>query len=284
MKQLLLLLSLVSSLNCSPTEFVILITSFNNGQYVKRNLDLIMCQESTVPFQVIYVNDQSTDNTGALVDAYAQEHSIPNYKLQIIHNKERLGSGGGNIYNSVHNYIEDHKVVVCVDGDDFLAHTKVLKRLEREYQDPDVWMTYGSFVVIPEGVRWSICGGYPDDVIQQRSFRQHHNVPSHLKTFRAKLYKQIKREDLINDKTGTFYDKTWDMAMQFPMLEMCAPAYPGGINHSRHIDDILYMYNFDNPLSDYQDTGRDEQIHLDRKIRKEQPYEPLNSLFEEDQF
>ena len=84
--------------------------------------------------------------------------------------------------------------------------------------------------------------------------------------------------DLINDETGTFYDKAWDMAMQFPMLEMCAPAYPGAVNHSRYIEDILYMYNFDNPISDYQDSGREEQVHLDRKIRRKQPYEPLGSI------
>ncbi len=287
MKLLLLALALVSTLQCSliecsPTEFVILITSFNNEQYVERNLDWAMSQQSTIPYQVIYVNDQSTDNTGPLVDAYKEKHDLADHQLLVVHNKERLGSGGGNIYNTVHNFIEDHKVVACVDGDDYLGHTGVLRRLEQEYQDPDVWMTYGSFVVIPEGVRWTICGGYPNDVIQQRSFREHFNVCSHLKTFRARLYKQIKREDLINDETGTFYDKAWDMAMLFPMLEMCA-GYDG-TNHSRYIEDILYMYNFDNPMSDYQDAGREEQIRLDRKIRKKQMYEPLESLFEPEYF
>lgn len=280
MKRLLLALTLIGTVQCSPVEFVILITSFNNEHYVKRNLDSVMSQQSTAPYQVIYVNDQSSDSTGALVDAYALEHNLSPYQLLVVHNKERLGSGGGNIYNTVHTLIEDHKVVVCVDGDDFLTHTGVLKRLEKEYQDPDVWMTYGTFVVIPEGIRWTACAGYPEEIITERSFRTCHNVPSHLKTFRARLFKQIKREDLINDETGTFYDKAWDMAMMFPLLEMCA-SYDG-INHSRYIEDLLYMYNNDNPISDHKDTGRQEQIRLDRKIRKEQPYEPLDSLFEED--
>ncbi len=279
---LILAFSFFSSLQSSPIQFVILITSFNNEKYVTRNLDYAMSQQSTVPYQVIYVNDQSTDNTAALVNDYKRTYDLPDSRLLVINNEERLGSGGGNIYRTVHTHIEDYKVVVCVDGDDYLAHTQVLKHLEKVYANPDVWMTYGSFVVIPEGIHWTICGGYPDDVIQQRSFRKHYNVPSHLKTFRAALYKRIKREDLINDETGTFYDKAWDMAMMFPLLEMCAPYDAESPNHSYYIDDILYMYNYDNPLSDYQDTGREEQMRLDRKIRRLKPYEPLDSLFEEE--
>ncbi len=278
MKRLLALLAFASILQGSPIEFVILITSFNNEQYVARNLDSVMYQKSTVPYQVIYVNDQSTDNTGALVDAYKKERGFTDQQLLAVHNEVRLGSGGGNIYNTVHNYIEDHQVVVCVDGDDFLNYTGVLKRLEQVYQDPNIWMTYGSFVVIPEGVRWTMCGGYPEDVMQERNFREYYNVPSHLKTFRARLYKQIRREDLINPKTGSFYDKAWDMAMLFPMLEMC------GTEHSYYIEDLLYIYNNDNPISDHKDTGRQEQIRLDRQIRNKERYKPLDSLFEEDPF
>jgi glycosyltransferase involved in cell wall biosynthesis len=238
-----------------------------------------MAQKSTLPFQTIYVNDQSTDRTGALVDAYKEEHQLTDNQLLVIHNEQRLGSGVGNIYNVVHKYIEDYNVVVCVDGDDFLAYSGVLKRLEKEYQDPAVWMTFGSFVAIPEGIRFSNCTGYPEQVIKTRSFRYDYTVPSHVKTFRAKLFKQIKREDLINPETGNFYTKAWDSAMLLPMFEMC--AHYDGTNHSRFISDILYIYNNNNPLSDHRGDSRDEQLRLDRLIRKKPPYEPLRSLFGE---
>ena len=157
---------------------------------------------------------------------YAKKHHLDKSKLLLINNKVQLGSGIANIYNTVHNRIDDHTVVVCVDGDDYLSFPGVLERLEKEYADPDVWMTYGRFVVYPAGEFWSLCWGYDDEVIRTRSFRQDHNVPSHIKTFRAKLFKQIKKEDLIDPETGTFYTKAWDMAMLFPMLEMCAPKDP----------------------------------------------------------
>jgi glycosyltransferase involved in cell wall biosynthesis len=263
-----------------PVEFVVLVTSYNNEVYVDRNLDSIFCQRSSHPFQTIYVNDCSTDSTRARVEAYANRYDLDTSQLLIVNNTSQRGSGLANIYETVHNLIEDHKVVVCVDGDDFLSFSGVLERLEKEYSNKDVWMTYGRFVVIPAGEFWSACWNYPEEVIKKCSFRKHPNVPSHLKTFRAKLFKKIKRSDLVDEK-GNFYTKAWDMAMMFPMLEMCSPKGIHGVNHSRFIEDtVLYMYNFANPLGDAQSThGREEQMGLDRMIRSKKPYEPLGSLF-----
>jgi glycosyltransferase involved in cell wall biosynthesis len=262
-------------------EFVVLVTSYNNENYIEKNLDSIFCQRSSQPFLTIYVNDCSKDGTKDRLEKYAQKHNLDESKLLVINNDIQLGSGIANIYNTVHNIIDDQKVVVCVDGDDYLSFPGVLERLEKEYADPEVWMTYGRFVVYPAGEFWSICWGYDYEIIRERSFRKNENVPSHLKTFRAKLFKQIKKEDLIDPATGTFYTKAWDMAMQFPMLEMCAPKDPHGINHSRFIEDtVLYIYNFANPIGDAQNNGRIEQMNLDRLIRSKPPYEPLKNLYE----
>jgi glycosyltransferase involved in cell wall biosynthesis len=260
-------------------EFVILVTSYNNEKYVTRNLDSIVCQRSSKPFQIICVNDGSSDRTGQLMDDYAKSHGLTEPFLKIIHNKKRFGSALENIYNTVHTMIPDNKIVVCIDGDDTLSFGGVLARLEKEYADPDVWMTYGRFVVTPKGEFWTICGGYPEEVILSHSFRQHYNVPSHLKTFKASLFKKIKRTDLL-DPEGNIYRKAWDMAMLFPMLEMCAPKGPQGKNHSRFIaDTVLYVYNYDNPIGDSRtDAGRQEQIKLDRHIRSLPPYKPLDHL------
>ncbi len=277
---LLLALTIFSSLYATQEpEFVVLVTSYNNEKWVDRNLDSIICQRASRPFQIICVNDGSSDRTGELMDAYAKKHTLPESFLKIIHNKERVGSALENIYNTVHNHIEDHKIVVCVDGDDTLSFSGVLERLEKEYRNPDVWMTYGRFVVYPAGEFWTACQGYPEEVIRARSFRQHYNVPSHLKTFRAALFKKVRRVDLL-DPSGQIYRKAWDMAMLFPMLEMCAPKNATAPNHSVFIaDTVLYVYNYDNPIGDSRtDAGRLEQIKLDRHIRSLPPYEPLDTL------
>lgn len=261
-------------------EFVILVTSYNNEKYVQRNLDSLMNLRSTNPYSIICVNDGSSDRTGALMDEYGRKHKLDDSFYTVVHNKQRTGSALENIYNTVHTMIPNDKIVVCVDGDDTLSCTAVLERLEREYRNPNVWMTFGRFVVVPAGEFWSLCWGYPEEVIKERSFRQHHNVPSHLKTFRAALFKKIRKEDLIDPHTGGFYLKAWDMAMMFPLLEMCAPRDASGVNHSVFIDDmVLYVYNFDNPINDARvGAGREDQIKLDRYIRSLPPYKPLETL------
>lgn len=260
------------------TEFVILITSFNNEKYAERNLDSVVHQRSSNPYQIIIVEDGSTDRTGEIMDTYVRRNDLPESFIKIIHNKKRVGSALGNIYNAIHTYIPDHKVVVCIDGDDFAAHNGVLERLEKEYSDTDVWMTYGRFIVYPECVFWTNCWSYPDEVIQNRSFRKHPNVPSHLKTFRAALFKKIKKEDLLYE--GEFFKKAWDMAMLMPMLEMSAPKDAKSKNHSAFIEDtVLYIYNWNTHLNDGSTSaGREEQIQLHQFINKKEPYQPLDHL------
>lgn len=262
-------------------EFVILITSYNNEKYARRNLDSVVKQRSSKPYKILIIEDGSNDATGKIMDDYVKEHKLSDSFIRVIHNKERVGSALENIYNAIHTFIPDDKVVVCCDGDDTLSFNGVLERLEQEYRDPDVWMTYGRFIVYPAGEFWSRCWGYCEETIRSCSFRKDWwNVPSHLKTFRAKLFKKIKKEDLLYQ--GTFFKKAWDMAMLYPMLEMSAPVSPTASNHSVFIaDTVLYVYNWNNPLCDGHGLGLEEQQRLHNIVSSREPYKPLTSLWKE---
>ncbi|MBA3752405.1 glycosyltransferase family 2 protein [Candidatus Dependentiae bacterium] len=258
-------------------SFVLLVTSYNNEKYVERNLRSLLYQRSSTPYKIIYVNDCSTDNTGKLVDEFVARHSLSPDFIEVLHNEKRVGAALENIYNVVHSRIADDEIVVSIDGDDMLAHKGVLQRLEKAYANPEIWMTFGRFVVIPSGEFWMQCSSYPPEVIYSRTFRQSPNVPSHLKTFKAGLFKKIKKEDLCGPD-GSFFTKAGDMAFMFPMLEMCAPSSDVACNHSAFIEDtVLYMYNADTGLNDHY-IGREEQIKLDLFIRSKKTYKPLNSL------
>ena len=254
-------------------EFVIVIPSYNNERYAGENLDSACWQKSTYPYEIIYVNDCSSDKTGEVVEKYVAEHNLEG-KVRVIHNKERLGSGIANIYNAVHNYVADNKIVAILDGDDYLPHDNVLLTLEKYYENPDTWMAYSKLEYIPSH---HVTGEkIPDAVYKEKNIRMHHQWVTALRTFRASLFKKIKKEDLCYK--GAFMSVSWDEAFSIPMLEMCCSPCGCGLSHCVFIDDILYMYRYDNPINDYK-TKEALQYEVLQHVRQLKPYEPLQNLF-----
>ncbi len=139
--------------------------------------------------------------------------------------------------------LPDEAVVAILDGDDELFNADALGRVVQEYIDPAVWMTYGSFCYASNGRR-GLGSLFPLKVLQKASFRKEPWITSHLRTFKAWLFKKIVKEDLLHE--GKFYQVAWDLAIMFPMLEMAHNR------HIRYISNILYKYNDQNPLNDHR--------------------------------
>lgn len=244
----------------SQHQMVIVVPSYNNASWYRSNLDSIFSQQYD-SYRVIYIDDCSIDRTYELVEAYIQERGLQE-RVTLLRNSHRRGALE-NIYNAVHS-CKDWEVVVTVDGDDAFAHPDVLNLLDALYAKEDIWLTYGQFIEYPSGVR-GFCEEFPSEVIKNNSFRKHGCPVSHLRTFYAWLFKKIRKEDLLYQ--GKFYPMTWDKAMMLPMLEMCGGRF-------RFVPEILYVYNFNNPLNDCRVNG-ELQAHLARVIMREKPYEPL---------
>lgn len=261
----------------NPIEFVVVIPSYNNEQYARRNLESVITQQCDVPFSIIYVNDCSKDGTRDIVESLKKEYGLHDAFLKIINNPVRIGALA-NIYHTVHNEVKDHQIVVHLDGDDALAHTKVLQHLSKEYQDPNLYMTYGQFVFVPEGPGgrlWGTTYEIPREALLNKKVRTLVYVAQHLRTFKAGLFKKIKIEDL--QLNGKFYEMNADMATMIPMLEMSAPRDMNSPNHSKFIPDIMCMYTYNNPINDHV-VNRNLQLELEEVIRALPPYEPLDSL------
>jgi glycosyltransferase involved in cell wall biosynthesis len=241
-------------------EIVIIIPSFNNIQWYQQNLDSVIEQHYS-NWSAIYIDDCSPDGTGEVVKSYIHEKNMEN-KITLIPNEHRMGALC-NIFNSI-SKCHDEAIIVTLDGDDWFAHNKVLERINKEYSDPDVWMTYGSYMVYPDKTvgAWQ---QIPDSIIRANGFRQAKWVSSHLRTFYAKLFKLIKKEDLLHE--NQFFKVTWDMAFMFPMLEMAG-------THSRHISEILYVYNQSNPINDFK-INLPLVLSMDKLIRSKSKYSPL---------
>lgn len=259
-----------------PLEFVIVIPSYNNGvdngKWIKRNLQSIAQQKTSASMKAYSVNDCSVDDTAIIMDETVKKLKLGS-TVQVIHNTKRVGALA-NIDKTIRDNCKGHEVVVLLDGDDAF-NPQALRRLEAEYQDPEVWATYGSFVYYPSGDR-GFSQELPLEVWKTRSFRQHDFAFQHLRTFRAELFKRIDQAHL-KDKNGNYFEVAWDLAIMLPIAELCTPDDKSGKSHMRYISDILYIYNCNNPISDFR-TKRDLQIQTDNYIRSLPPYKPLERL------
>lgn len=243
-------------------QIVVVITSYNNAKYYQKNLDSVFNQDYE-NFSVIYIDDCSPDGTGDLVENYIKEHGKENLVV-LIKNKQNE-SQMANHYKAVH-MCPDDAIIVHVDGDDWLAHEQVLSRINEIYCTEDVWLTYGQAIEYPSG-RVSFARELYPNMVTDNAFRDYPFIFSHLRTFYAWLFKQIKLKDLLMDGTFRGMDPAPDAAFMYPMTEMAG-------KHVRFVPEVLYVKYCENPLSQcHLDAQR--QIACDETIRKWEKYQPL---------
>lgn len=260
-----LLFSIITSycFGRSP-EFVIIIPSYNNEKWAIENIDSAAKQDYE-HFEIIYIDDCSTDNTLGLMRKYVADHKLE-HRIRIVSNQKRQGALK-NFYTAIHD-CPDHKVIVMLDGDDKLADKDVLNYLASVYANKKIWITYGQFMHVPPGKIGS-CREFPEEIRKNNRFRSHEWVASHLRTCYAGLFKKIKREDLLY--RNEFCQMAWDNAIMFPMLEMASQ------DHIQFISKVLYIYNETNPMSDCR-VDRQLVQRIEAHIKSQKPYTPLAKL------
>jgi len=237
----------------SPTGrsmFRFVVPVYNAQAWIGKCLDSIRSQ-SIRQWQCVVVDDHSSDNTW---DEVQRAIGLDD-RFTAVRNPRRIGAFA-NIINAIDLHAPDPKdVIVTVDGDDWLAHDRVLERLLSVYRNPRAQMTYGQFRQQMSGhVGW--CREFPAEVKEARSYRVHDWIATHLRTFRYGLWRRIRRRDLNDPQTGRPWEMAWDVAMMMPMLEMCEP------DQVVFIPDVLYAYNDLNPLNDHKvDVRKQRDMH-----------------------
>lgn len=242
---------------------VIIIPSYNNSKWYIRNLSSVLDQEYD-NYRIIYIDDCSTDGMSESVVRFITKNDIDG-RVTYIRNAQRRGALA-NLHDAIYDCADD-EIVVTVDGDDWLEDSYACGIINSTYSASDVWITYGRYREYPSNLigAWR---AIPQDVIQGNAFRDHEWLSTHLRTFYAGLFKKIAPEDLLFQ--GKFFQKTWDMAFMFPMLEMAG-------THVHHMSDVLYVYNIDNPLNDFK-QDLDTVLYLENVIRRKKRYTPLDTL------
>jgi glycosyltransferase involved in cell wall biosynthesis len=240
---------------------VILTGFYNAEQYIEKCLGSIMGQTYTA-FTCYITHDLSTDNSVSLVKEMIKDDP----RFILVPDADKKLYQAGNFDRVIRNNpnISDNEVLIEVDGDDWLPHANVFKKIHEVYLDDNVWITNGSF-------RYSNGQfGFSSKQKIDENLRKAEMTCSHLRTWRAFLWRAIKEEDL-KDENGNYWQWSGDLCFMFPMLEM------SGDEHYTFIKDILYTYNAENPINEHKVNIVMVNNHASR-IRAKQKYNKLNGI------
>ena len=247
-------------------KLVVIIPSYNNERYYKKNLDSVFNQDYK-NFRVIYTDDASTDNTYSLVKEYIEAKGYQD-KVTLLHNDSNQGAMY-NVYHMVYQ-CEDDEIVVCLDGDDWFLPEKALTRINQAYHDPDVWVTYGNYCPwvngrINKGHK-SICKPIKFKMLEKS---MHRMIPwryMNPRTFYAHLFKKIPVAR-FQDRKGEFFKIAHDVAVMYNLIDLAA-------THTYFIQDTLMLYNLGTGINDF--VNRKEQMRVHNYISTQKN---LNKLF-----
>jgi glycosyltransferase involved in cell wall biosynthesis len=220
--------------------FVILITSHNNETYVEANLASVF-KQNYANYRVVYIDDASTDGTVEKVEEMVRRHRQQERFILIKNGQQKKGPE--NIYHAV-RACDDREVVVMLNGDDWLSEERVLERLNKYYSGEDVWMTYGSYYDYPRMTKGEYAQKMPYRIMKHGGVRAHLArgwILSHLQTFYAGLFKQIKLQDFLY--RGAFFENRADHAYMIPIMEMAR-------RHAQFLEEVMYIRNCENPLNE----------------------------------
>lgn len=258
----------------------VVIPSFNNELYCEKNI-LSTIDQKYSNFRIIYIDDQSTDQTYELVKKTVLSKNQSNrteLMRQFKHGAQCCGRFMGYMMT------DDDEIICNLDGDDFLydrddVHKlKALKYVESGYLK-GLWSTYGCFYK-SSGPQWmETTQTYPVEVIEKKMYRTHKFLCKHLRTGYSGLYKNIKIDDLMGPD-GKFLHMCTDIATQYPVCEMA-----GNLHANLLVP--TYIYNQDNSVmynnSWYNLEKKDNEEnkkyfdYVVEKIKTTKQYDTLNS-------
>jgi len=235
---------------------------WNASKYIEESINSVKNQ-AFKDFKIYLIDDVSTDDTVEKIKPLIEDDD----RFCLIKNKDKKFKLK-NIDDLIRNEseIDDEDIIVELDGDDQFANNNVLIIINNKYyNNPNLWLTNGSFIYKDGRIGFSNKVDYSQ--IRKQPFQF-----SHLRTWKAHLWKRINAED-FNHKFGNPIISAPDLAYSFPMIEMA------GNIHYEFIPEILYIYNDESPYNEFKDEsaggGKFQQFLCESEIRSKKPYEPI---------
>jgi glycosyltransferase involved in cell wall biosynthesis len=227
-------------------KLVIVSTFWNSEDYVADCIKSIKNQYYG-NFVVYMVDDMSTDNSyNVALDAIDGDE-----RFILIKNTEKKYKTK-NFIDVINNNpdIDWDDVIIEIDGDDQLSDNFVLGLINKIYMNENIWIC-GSKWMDKDGVVGNY-GKFSANKARIKSWNF-----SHMRTYRAFLFRTIKEEHLMYE--GEYFKAGCDIGAGIPMLEMAGDA------HFYYLDQVTYIYTWHDNQS-YSSTNSFGDKTLQSKI------------------
>lgn len=203
---------------------VILTTCYNASPFIKECIDSMKIQNNN-NWKCYIMNDLSTDDSLNVV----MENVKGDDRFVVINNTEKHWQFR-NYHQVITNkeIVSDEDICVTLDIDDYFPDSEVLNRVEGYYKDGNTLVTHGQFKYDNGRI------GFTRPPVDVNNPRNSPFTLSHLRTFKAFLFRNIKEEDYIVN--GKWPECAGDTFFTYPIFEMA------GINRIKFVNDINMVY------------------------------------------
>lgn len=251
-----------------PPEISIIVPVYNAERYLSHCIDSILNQ-TFKDFELLLVNDGSSDGSGKLCDEYARKVQSP--MIKAIHQDNKGSSAARQVgFESAQG-----KYIVAIDADDWVDENYIEDMLRiMETQKADIVMSAYWFNFDGQDVYMANKPSSDKVVVWQKDFLQ---GPCHAGLWNKMLRKDILLSGKVIVPQYSYYE---DMAISISYLEQCTKLTYNGIAayHYRHTDTsltntpneekrLLRLYEMVHNMADlYQSLAIDKQAILKSDI------------------
>lgn len=190
-------------------SFAIVLVAHNAAPWCERALRSLFEQDYDY-FRVLFVDDGSMDGTFERAQEFIVDNGLEERALAM-RNETRTGFSAS-LYRAAEICL-DKEIVIPLDASNWLAFEGAISRLNRVFQNPDVWIASGTSVEYP---LYRLCE--PPSLDAKEIRRKGYQISQEYSflAFYAGLFKSIRLPDLFID--GKFAESA--LAWQIPLFEM----------------------------------------------------------------
>ena len=122
-----------------PVEASVIIPVRNRIRTIEDAIRSVLAQETTFPFNLIIIDNHSTDGTSEAIERYTQDSRV----IHLIPERKDLGIGG--CWNEGVHHAQCGKFVVQLDSDDVYSGPDTLQKIVQAFYEQNCAMVVGTY-------------------------------------------------------------------------------------------------------------------------------------------